>query len=239
MSRVRMRQRFTSIIFIAVLLLALGAVGTPIAVGAQARTLAVDDLGLDVGVSAPQLAPDGGSVVVVTSRPDYEKNRFVRKLVLVDVASGARTELTPQRVAVGGPRWSPSGEELAFTDVASDGKTDVASDGKKDQIFILPMRGGEARQVTHVERGVEAFEWSVDGSELLYITTDAPEKREGEERHNRSFEVGDNSYLTQRAPTSRHLWRIPVGGGDAERLTEGAESIIRFVVSNVGRTVAL
>ena len=169
--------------------------------------------------------------MVVTSRPDYEENRFVRKLVLVDVASGAQTELTPQRVAVGGPRWSPSGEELAFTD--------VASDGKKDQIFILPMRGGEARQVTHVERGVEAFEWSVDGSELLYITTDAPEKREGEERHNRSFEVGDNSYLTQQAPTSRHLWRIPVGGGDAERLTEGAESIIRFVVSPVGRTVAL
>ncbi len=67
MSRTRMRRPFTPIIFVAVLLLAPGAVGTPIAVGAEARTLAVDDLGLDVGVSAPQLAPDGGSVVVITS----------------------------------------------------------------------------------------------------------------------------------------------------------------------------
>ena len=231
MSRARMHQRFTPAFFVATCLLALGAVATPIAVGAQARTLTIDDLRLEVGVSAPQLSPGGRSVAVVTSRPDYEENRFVRKLVLVDVASGAQQELTPQRVAVGGPRWSPSGEELAFTD--------AASDGEQSQIFILPMTGGEARQVTHVERGVRAFEWSADGAHFLYTTTDAPEAREGEERHNRSFEVGDNSYLTQQAPTSSHLWRIPVEGGDAERLTEGVESIGSFVVSPDGRTVAL
>ena len=231
MSAARIRRRFTSIFFVAVIVLAVGTVGTPVAVGAQARTLTVADLGLDVGVSGPQLSPDGGAVVVVTSRPDYEDNRFVRKLVLVDVAGGVQTELTPQRLAVGRPRWSPSGAELAFTD--------VESDGEQRQIFILPMRGGEARQVTHEERGVQAFEWSTDGSHFLYTTTDAPEEREGEERHNLSFEVGNNSYLTQRAPTSSHLWRIPVGGGDAERLTEGAESITGLVVSPDGHTVAL
>ncbi|HJO04435.1 MAG TPA: prolyl oligopeptidase family serine peptidase, partial [Acidobacteriota bacterium] len=113
------------------------------------------------------------------------------------------------------------------------------SDGEQDQIFILPMGGGEARQITRVERGIGTFEWSNDGAHFLYTTTDAPEERHGEERHNRSFEVGYNSYLTQQAPTSSHLWRIPVGGGDAERLTEGAESVGNFVVSPDGHTVAL
>jgi dipeptidyl aminopeptidase/acylaminoacyl peptidase len=217
---------------------ALSAAGRTVAGAFQARTLTVDDLRLEVSLSDPQLSPDGRSVVVVTSRPDYDENRFDRQLVLVDVASGARRDLTPGRVAVGRPRWSPSGGDIAFTD--------SGNDGGPRQIFILPVGGGEARQATYVERGVGAFEWSADGAQLLFTTTDAPEKREGEERHNRSFEVGHNSYLTQRAPTSSHLWWIAVeadsNGTDApepERLTEGTESISGFVVSPDGRTVAL
>jgi dipeptidyl aminopeptidase/acylaminoacyl peptidase len=54
-----------------------------------------------------------------------------------------------------------------------------------------------------------------------------------------SFEVGYNSYLTKEAPTSAHLWRIPAKGGDAERLTEGVESVTDFVVSPDGGTVAI
>jgi dipeptidyl aminopeptidase/acylaminoacyl peptidase len=217
---------------------------------AQDETLTVDDLGLEVGLSDPQISPGGRAVVLITSRPDYEENRFVRKLVMVDVESGAQRELTPERVAVGGPRWSPSGEQIAFTD--------VGPDGGQRQIFLLPLGGGEARQVTHAERGVQTFEWSADGAELLYTTADAPVEREGEERHNRSFEVGHNSYLAQQAPSSSHLWRIPVSsqaaagderedaGGDAggndgegERLTGGDESVDGIVVSPDGHTLAL
>jgi len=51
--------------------------------------------------------------------------------------------------------------------------------------------------------------------------------------------VGYNSYLTMRAPTSVHLWRIPAEGGEAVRLTEGPESVSDFAVSPDGRTLAL
>jgi len=51
---------------------ALSPAGKPIAQAAQARTLTVDDVGLEVGVSNPQLSPDGGAVVVIVSRPDYD-----------------------------------------------------------------------------------------------------------------------------------------------------------------------
>ena len=61
---------------------------------------------------------------------------------------------------------------------------------------------------------------------------------EGEERHNKSFEVGDSSYLTQAAPRSNHLWRIGVNGGEPEQLTRGMESIEELVVSPDGMTVA-
>ena len=51
--------------------------------------------------------------------------------------------------------------------------------------------------------------------------------------------MGTNSYLTLAAPRSAHLWRVSADGGEAERLTEGAESIAGFVVSPDGKTVAL
>ena len=197
----------------------------------QGRTLEVDDLRLEVGVSNPVLSPDGSQAVVTTSTPNYEDNRFDRTLILVDIATGEERDLTPHRPEVDRPRWSPSGHFLAFTD--------ADEDGEGRQVFMLPMGGGEAGQVTNAEEGVRAFEWTAEGAHILYTSREPAVEFEGEERHNKSFEVGDNSYLTREAPRSAHLWRISARGGEAERLTEGAESIEGFVVSPDDRTVAL
>jgi Tol biopolymer transport system component len=198
---------------------------------AQARALEVDDLRLAVGLSSPVLSPDGQYAVIQPSTPNYEDNRFDRTLVLVEVDTGEQRELTPHRHAVSAPRWSPSGEHLAFVD--------AAEEGEARQVFMLPLGAGEARQVTTAPDGVAAFEWTADGSQILYTTTDPATEREGEERHNRSFEVGDNSYLATEVARSVHLWRVAIEGGEAERLTSGAENMTGFVVSPDGRTVAL
>jgi dipeptidyl aminopeptidase/acylaminoacyl peptidase len=204
---------------------------TPVPGAAQNRALTVDDLRLEVGVSAPALSPDGQRVVVVTSTPNYDDNRFDRTLVLIDLATGEERQLTPERVRARQPRWSPGGDALAFVD--------AAEDEAEPQVFLLPMRGGESRQVTEAEEGVEVFRFSADGTHILYTTVDSDEEAEGEERHNESFEVGNNSYLTTDAPRSLHVWRIPTGGGEATRLTEGPESIGGFLVSPDDRTLAL
>src|SRR6516165_1446029 len=86
----------------------------PPAVKETPRRFELDDLGKLVGVSDPQVSPDGKSVVVVVSRPNYEKNRSDKELVMVDVASGKQRVLTFDRAGVGQPRWSPNGDRLAF-----------------------------------------------------------------------------------------------------------------------------
>jgi dipeptidyl aminopeptidase/acylaminoacyl peptidase len=209
----------------------LPVLASPVSGVAQDRTLTVDDLRLEVGVSSPTLSPDGGRAVVVTSTPNYEENRFDRTLVMIDLASGAELELTPLRFGIAQPRWSPSGDGLAFMD--------SGEDEEARQVFLLPIAGGESRRITDAEDGVETFRFSADGAHILYTTRDIAEEVEGEERHNKSFEVGDNSYLSQEAPRSAHLWRVLVTGGDAERLTEGPESITDLVVSPDGQRVAL
>ena len=224
----RLRGFFRPVLFP---FLAACVTGAFVPIRAQTPTLEIDDLRLEVGVSTPVLSPDGRWAVVTTSTPNYEENRFDRTLILVDVSSGEARDLTPHRPGVGQPRWSPAGDRLAFVDSGEEG------DGA--QVYVLTMAGGEARQVTEAGEGVGVFQWAADGTHLFFTTRDVVEEVEGEERHNKSFEVGNNSYLTRQAPRSAHLWRVPVAGGEAERLTEGPESVGGFLVSPDGATVAM
>jgi len=77
-----------------------------------------------------------------------------------------------------------------------------------------------------------------DGGDIFYTSPEPQTEVDGEERHNKSFEVGDSSYLTQAAPKSQHLWRIGIKGGEARQLTLGPESIGKIVVSPDGLMVA-
>ncbi len=228
MSTFPIGRRVPVALFSALILFQAGAPGSLLA---QGGTLKVDDLRLEVGLQGPALSPDGRQAIVTSSTPNYENNRYDQTLVLIDLISGEERDLTPHRPGVSQPRWSPSGDRLAFVD--------SGEDGNKRQVFVLPMGGGEARQVTKAEEGVGVFEWTADGSSFLYTTRDGVEEIEGEERHNKSFEVGNNSFLTLEAPRSAHLWQVPTEGGEAEQLTEGAESIVGIVVSPDRTTVAL
>ncbi len=205
--------------------------GAPGSLLAQGQILKIDDLRHEIGLQGPALSPDGRQAVVTASTPNYETNRYDQTLILIDLVSGEELELTPHRQGVSQPRWSPSGDLLAFVD--------SGEDGDKQQVFVLPMGGGEARQVTKAEEGVGVFDWTADGSSILYTTRDVVQELEGEERHNKSFEVGENSFLTLEPPRSAHLWRVPTDGGVSEQLTKGAESIVGIVVSPDGATVAL
>jgi len=109
---------------------------------AQTRHIELNDFAKITSVSDPQISPDGKTVVFVVARPNVEQDRIDREFVLIDIATGAQHVLTYDRKGVGSPRWSPSGDRLAF--VAADGSGKDA----KPQVFVLPMTGGEARKIT-------------------------------------------------------------------------------------------
>jgi dipeptidyl aminopeptidase/acylaminoacyl peptidase len=188
---------------------------------AQSRLIELDDFKKITSVSDPQISPDGKSIAFVVSRPNLEQDRSDRELVLIDIATGTQHALTYERRNVGSPRWSPSGDRLAFDAVYGTGKD------AQPQIFVLPMSGGEAKKITDAPNGVEQFAWRPNGQEIAYVAADEPENKKEIEKHNDAFEVGDNDFLASAAATPSHLWIIAAEGGKAKRLTSGAWSLAK------------
>ena len=190
-------------------------------VAAQSRRMDLDAFGRIVRLSDPQIAPDGRSIVLVVSRANFEENRFDADLVHVTVSSGAQRTLTSGRRGVSQPRWSPAGSEVAFL---AQGPAAPGRDAKL-QVFVLPMEGGDARRVTDAANGVQHFAWSPDGARIAFATADEPPKREGIERHNRSFEIRNDDFLVQEERRPTHVWLVDADGRNARRLTSGSWSL--------------
>ena len=173
----------------------------------------VSHLGKLSRVSDPQIAPDGKSIVIVVSHPNYAEDRYDAELVQVDIASQRQRLLTHDRRGISSPRWSPAGDRLAF--LATGGNA-------KPQIFVMPMTGGDAAQITKSASGVQQFAWRPDGRMVAFAAAEEPSKKSGDEKFNDSFEVGNDDYLVKETPMPAHLWLVPSDGGEPRRLTSGA-----------------
>jgi dipeptidyl aminopeptidase/acylaminoacyl peptidase len=204
---------------------------------AQPRRFAIDDLAKIVRVADPQIAPDGRSIVVVVSRPDYEENRNAAELVLIDIGTGAQRVLTRGRMKVGSPRWSPGGDRMAFLAQAeprrkkggakkdAPGGAGGGPDEPQLQIFVMPMGGGDALQITEAPEGVQQLAWRPDGGAIAYVTEDEPADREAMKKGEDAFDVGNDDFLATAAPRPSHIWLVPAEGGAAQRLTSGSWSL--------------
>ena len=183
---------------------------------AMAARFTADDVVRITRVSDPQISPDGKSIVIVVAHPNLKTDKYESELVLVDIATHSQRILTRDRVVRGYPRWSPTGDRLAY----------IADDSDhKGQVFVLPMGGGDSMQLTHSAGPVTQFAWKPDGAEVAYAAIDEAPKREGEARFLDAFEVGANDSLVTGPSQSTHIWLIAASGGEAKRLTSGTWSL--------------
>lgn len=172
-----------------------------------------------VNISDPQISPNGKSVVLVVSKPDYVNNRFNAELVLVDVASGKLRVLTQDRFAVSSPRWSPDGEQLAFISRVGQSKDAL------NQIFLLSMLGGEAKQITKAPKGVQHFAWSPNSTDIAYASLNEAKNKTEIEKGFTAFEITNNDMFIGSQPQPSHIWLVNTRTAENKRLTNGDWSL--------------
>lgn len=116
-------------------------------------------------VGAPLPDSDGKRYVVPVTTYDVEQNEGLTRLWLSD-STGLRA-ITGERSAVS-PAWSPVADSLAFLRKAEAGK-DSNSDGK-NQLWLMPLGGGEPRTLTNMPFGVSDPKWLPDGKRIVFLS---------------------------------------------------------------------
>jgi dipeptidyl aminopeptidase/acylaminoacyl peptidase len=195
----------------------------------------------------PQLSPDGTLVAVTVQSVAPGRDGYRHAVWLVPADGSA----PPRQLTLGTrhdthPRFSPDGSALAFL---SDRRPLVEEepDAPKDredgtQVHLLPLAGGEARRLTDLPRGVDAFAWSPDGRSLVVRTTSFGATRAGDRKARRKpappkpgatprsdYRYFDRLQGMLNGPgfvddKVAHLWLVDVATGAARRLTDGPTS---------------
>jgi dipeptidyl aminopeptidase/acylaminoacyl peptidase len=185
------------------------------------RAFGYDDVFRLVSLSTPQLSPDGTRILTVVSRLDREHDKRVRTIESIDARSGARRAIELARSGVADPRWSPSGDRIAFV---ADAPIKRGSKETKPQVWVVPANGGTARRVTNAPEGVEQFAWRPDGTAIAYAAIDPEPKKSGDARYVDAYAVGNDPALAHGAARPARVWLQRLAGGRARLLTPGAGS---------------
>ncbi|MDI9875494.1 S9 family peptidase [Flectobacillus rivi] len=121
----------------------------------------VTDMNKIKSVGSVNLSPDGKKVIysIRTNEPSEEnKLEFdYRSHIWVSDFQTSK-QLTRGLESVGSAIWSPDGKQIAFARGVKG----------KSQIFIMPLDGGEAFQLTDLKQGASNPSWSPDGSKILF-----------------------------------------------------------------------
>ncbi|MFQ6037054.1 MAG: prolyl oligopeptidase family serine peptidase [Candidatus Aminicenantales bacterium] len=188
-------------------------------------------------VGTPRLSPDGQWVVYTQRVRDMEDKdlKSTTHIWRVRVDGSERRQMTRGPESCTSPAWLPDSRTIAFlsTRGKTSGETREGGQGGRNQIFFLPVDGGEAWQVTEHGEGVQAFRISPDGNTIAFTARDPLSKEEQEKRKKK-----DDAEVVDAEFRMSHLWLFDIQEKKEERLTEGAFTVSEFRWSPDSREIA-
>ncbi|MGH8133475.1 MAG: S9 family peptidase [Steroidobacteraceae bacterium] len=194
------------------------------------RALTPEDWYRFQAVSDLTIAPDGAAVAYLVTSYDRESDESRSALWIADWAGRQSVQLT-RGESVSEPRFSPDGRYVSFLS--------ARPAGSKTQLWTLDRRGGEPRQLTHVDGEITSYQWSPDGHRAVLVmhADEDPKAPRPLVIDAYQFKADTIGYLT--AGSRSHLYLLDIESGACQAIAadpQRAQSLPAF--SPDGRQIA-
>ncbi len=186
-----------------------------------------------IEVSGVEIAADGSAVVFVRQEINKETMKRESRIAIQSLESGDAVDVA-QEPGDSAPRLSADGKRLAFLRSGED---------DKKQVWVMPVGGGDARQVTTLPDGVKDMAWSPDGSAFVVVSRVDPDRvEEDEEKMTRTQIARRVRYRDDeggwRGDAFSQLFLVDAVTGEAEQITDGEGDYGAPAWSPDGRRIA-
>ncbi|HKJ93007.1 MAG TPA: DPP IV N-terminal domain-containing protein, partial [Longimicrobiales bacterium] len=177
-------------------------------------------------VSDPQISPDGKHVVYVRRGFDIMTDEGTSNLWVVNADGSGQRALTTGSRSHGSPRWSPSGDRLAY----------VSNQDGGSEIWVRWMDTGQEAKLTDLTGSPGSITWSPDGKWIAFpmfvpeqgqpIHVNMPARPQGAD-WGPPYHVIDYMDFRQNGNPGivpkgyRHVFIVSADGGAARQLTSG------------------
>ena len=204
------------------------------------RILEVNDLFEFVSVASPKIAPNEKEAVFTKTSIDEEENKYITNLFHVDLETDDVTQWTYGNDRVSSPAWSVDGKVVAF----------LSNRDEKNQVYVMPATGGEAKKVTDFDKGVSSFLWSPCGKKLwvnasvkedetfTYIEEKDDKKKPKPYRATKmKYQMDGVGLLPQ--DMYRQIGVVEIASGEVTQFTEGNHQHSLLAVSHDGKKIVM
>jgi dipeptidyl aminopeptidase/acylaminoacyl peptidase len=157
--RISLGSRLFLSIFLSAALMAAAAA---LSVSQPRRPLQAEDFYRTQQLSEPRCAPDGAWVAYVVTTNDRVADESRSAIWMVNWAGTEHVRLTNPAHGTHAPRWSPDGRYLAYLA--------TPPGAEHENLLLLDRRGGEPRLLLSGKDDISNFEWSPDGSRIVFAS---------------------------------------------------------------------
>lgn len=109
-------------------------------------------------VGNAELSPDGKTVLFGVTYYQIEENKSYRELYTVSIDGGGAKRITDTAVKESAPQWRPDGKKIGF----------LFAENNENQLWEMNPDGSDAKQISHVEGGIDGFKYSPDQMHIVY-----------------------------------------------------------------------